>query len=572
MILREKDELWKDLYDFPQNKTLYIDQFTVDGPLSDEDRKRHQCADMNDLFEKFKPFCNIELLNEEGEFVPERFAFNSIDDFDDERLIENSPFLEEKQHAIEIYQGIIHQLEKNKALRSTLDDNNTRLELEKFLDVLANELSNGAENKETHFGFRLFKGIINGIENLDPRYPAQKAIYLTSNDFKGSRQQLIKVIGFWRDVLKDCDTHLDKAIEECAKRCADLEQNLQNNLCSIHEETRNLEITYRTIDSFFAQLGENDCSVTVMNVSKRDLESSNSETETIIQKELKDAYDRIDLTDRSYSLLVIPGYLGSATTIRRWAKMANQNRVLLITDFKDVADFISLRNELDSAKLQDQDVELSNVVMTCNYILGRKRSELADENDDLYFPASGALAGRMANTEVINISQGVVGKEYGNLDGLYGTRINFLQSDVAVLVEKGVIPIVEEDGHVFAYSNRTLYNGASTSLQEYPIVRVFDWIKKVLMGYMHDISLENWDPYKSSQSLKDKIQGFLSHYQGYQHLFSDYRLGEPVQNPQNKEVTVSLSIIPYYVGKTTLLKLKADKTKKVSIDTEFEKP
>ena len=64
-----------------------------------------------------------------------------------------------------------------------------------------------------------------------------------------------------------------------------------------------------------------------------------------------------------------------------------------------------LKEELDDASLQGTDPYLGNIVMTANYILGRKKSELAGEDEDLFIPASGALAGRMSNTEETVIAQ-----------------------------------------------------------------------------------------------------------------------------------------------------------------------
>ena len=59
-----------------------------------------------------------------------------------------------------------------------------------------------------------------------------------------------------------------------------------------------------------------------------------------------------------------------------------------------------------------------------------------------------------------------------------------------------------------AFNNTTLYNGDNTAMKEYPIVRVFDWVKKVLMNFVHEVALENWDPYNSPKNLKAKIQAF----------------------------------------------------------------
>lgn len=474
---------WEDIEKFPQNRTLYVDQFTEDGPISGEDRTPFQARDLEDAFLHFKPCMDIELLTEEGESVTESFSFRSIDDFEDEQLIGQSEILNSSFQKIENYNDSIWRTERDKSL-------------------------SGAELK---------KAIDNFVTNREAA-----------------------------------------------------EQNLQNNLSNIHDSIRTLEVAYRTLASFFANAGTGNAScASILNVRKKDLESLDSEDAIAIKKVLKQYYDRLDLTG-SYSLFVLPGYLGDATKIREWANIACKNKVIMVTDFEDCHSFMDLIDALEQAHLQGPDLSLSNVIMTCNYLLGRKKSELADEEDDVYFPGSGALAGRLANVEEINIAQGAVGKEYGNLDQINGARLNLLKSEIEVLVNLGVIPMVEDEGHVMAFSNRSLYNGTIISLQEYPIVRVFDWVKKVLMNYMHEITLETWDPYKSSQKLKDKIQKFLNHYRGYKNLFSNYKLGDPVQDPESKIVTVDISITPFYIGKNFTIKLTADDKKNISAETTDE--
>lgn len=52
-----------------------------------------------------------------------------------------------------------------------------------------------------------------------------------------------------------------------------------------------------------------------------------------IHNELVDNYDRLDLKN-NYGLLVVPGYLGSNKVIEKWAKIAHENKVMLVTDFE----------------------------------------------------------------------------------------------------------------------------------------------------------------------------------------------------------------------------------------------
>ena len=76
------------------------------------------------------------------------------------------------------------------------------------------------------------------------------------------------------------------------------------------------------------------------------------------------------------------------------------------------------------------------------------------------------------------MAQGAGGKKYGTLNGVKGVKLDLLKSEIAALMDNQVIPMVYSEGRVMAFNNTTLYNGDNTSMKEYPIVRVFDWVKK----------------------------------------------------------------------------------------------
>lgn len=117
-----------------------------------------------------------------------------------------------------------------------------------------------------------------------------------------------------------------------------------------------------------------------------------------------------------------------------------------------------------------------------------------------------------------------------------------------------------------AFNNSTLYNGDNDAMREYPIVRVFDWVKKVLMNFVHEVALEIWDPFNSPQQLKDKIQDFLNQYQGYGNLFQKYNIAMPTQDPVTKRISVDIDLMPYYAAKNFTIKLSADKNDKTCED------
>lgn len=408
-------------------------------------------------------------------------------------------------------------------------------------------------------GFQLLKGLIKGVENMDPRRKAIKNVFLNDSAYEDARNRLKNELSLWVEILESGGKDPMEIVDSCKEECQKAERNLSENLFCIHDEIRNLEITYRSLDAFFANAGQGkvDC-ITLMNINKEELGDNDSEDTQAVRDELERYFDRLNLKN-NYSMLVVPGYLGDAETVRMWAQTAYKNKVIMLTDFKDSMNFEMLKEELDDASLQGTDLYLGNIVMTANYILGRKKSELAGEDEDLYIPASGALAGRMSNTEETVIAQAAAGKRYGTLDNVKGARMDLRKSEIAALIDLGVIPMVEEDGRTMAFSNHTLYNGASKGLQEYSIVRVFDWIGKVFENYCNDHAMEIWTPAIKSEITQD-IHSFLSDYKGPGGIIEKYTNLKVDQDPKTKDISINVEITPYFAAQNFFIELTGRNT------------
>ena len=408
-------------------------------------------------------------------------------------------------------------------------------------------------------GFQLLKGLIKGVENMDPRRKAIKNVFLNDSAYEDARNRLKNELSLWVEILESGGKDPMEIVDSCKEECQKAERNLSENLFCIHDEIRNLETTYRSLDAFFANAGQGkvDC-ITLMNVNREELGDHDSEDTQAVRDELERYFDRLNLKN-NYSMFVVPGYLGDAETVRMWAQTAYRNKVIMLTDFKDSMNFEMLKEELDDASLQGTDPYLGNIVMTANYILGRKKSELAGEDEDLYIPASGALAGRMSNTEETVIAQAAAGKRYGTLDNVKGARMDLRKSEIAALIDLGVIPMVEEDGRTMAFSNHTLYNGASKGLQEYSIVRVFDWIGKVFENYCNDHAMEIWTPAIKSEITQD-IHSFLSDYKGPGGIIEKYTNLKVDQDPKTKDISINVEITPYFAAQNFFIELTGRNT------------
>lgn len=427
----------------------------------------------------------------------------------------------------------------------------------------ASENKNTAELLSAFGGFNAIRGFMPDADNLNPAKKAAKAVFLTDKRFKDKREGLINDIKGWLEVLEEGHTSATEFVEACKAKEEKQEKVLQQGITDALFATANLERSYRALDSFFKTANtEKVKNLRVINVYKDDIADPDSGFAGEVDAILRGGFDRLSLKD-CYSLLVVPGNVfQDKVSLLQWAKIAFKYKVMLLTDHADEYSFDDLFSNTEGYK--DSDIELQNVIMTANWIVGRESEQLSadeKENPAFFISSSAALAGKLYD-ESASMAQGAGGKKYGTLDGVKGVRLDLLKSEIASLMDNQVIPMVYSEGRVIAFNNATLYNGDNTAMKEYPIVRVFDWVKKVLMNYVHEVALENWDPYNSPKNLKAKIQAFLNDYKGYGNLFQNYEIKEPTQDPITKRITCDISLTPFYSAKNFIIKVAADKKDK----------
>lgn len=104
-----------------------------------------------------------------------------------------------------------------------------------------------------------------------------------------------------------------------------------------------------------------------------------------VSEELKMSYDRLDLRN-NYSIMCLPGYLGSNKVVEKWAKIAHENKVMLVTDFENLDAPDDVMELFEMANLTGGDKYKSNVMMTANWLVGREKFAELGEEDDLYVP------------------------------------------------------------------------------------------------------------------------------------------------------------------------------------------
>ena len=412
-------------------------------------------------------------------------------------------------------------------------------------------------------GFSALRGFLPDIDNMNPARKAAKSVFLEDKRFKDKREAMKTDLQAWLKLLEQGYSNASEYVDACKANEDKLNAVFKQGVTDALYATENLERAYRSLDGFFKTANTDKVkNLRIINVFKDDIADADSGFASEVESLLRNGFDRLSLKD-AYSLMVIPGNVfQDKPTLLQWAKIAFKYKVLLITDHANEFSFDDLQENTSSYR--DSDAELMNVVMTANWIVGREAEQLSqDEVDDkgFFVYPSGALAGKLYD-ETANMAQGAGGKKYGTLDGVKGVKLDLLKSEIAALMDNQVIPMVYSEGRVMAFNNATLYNGDNTAMKEYPIVRFFDWVKKVLMNFVHEVALENWDPYNSPKNLKSKIQDFLNTYKGYGNLFQNYEIEEPTQDPETKRITCNISLTPFYSAKNFILKVSADRKDK----------
>lgn len=412
-------------------------------------------------------------------------------------------------------------------------------------------------------GFNAIRGFLPDADNLNPARKAAKNVFLTDKRFADKRAALKEDIKGWLALLDEGHNTATEFADSCKAKEEKYTEVLKQGITDALYATQNLERSYRELDSFFKTANTDKVkNLRVVNVYKEDIADPDSGFAGEVENLLRNGFDRLSLKD-CYSLVCVPGNVfQDKVSLLQWAKMAFKYKVMLITDHADEYSFDDLQANTEMYK--DSDAELQNVIMTANWIVGRESEKMsADEEDSaaFYIAPSAALCGKLYD-ETANMAQGAGGKKYGTLDGVKGVKLDLLKSEIAALMDNQVIPMVYSEGRVMAFNNTTLYNGDNTAMKEYPIVRVFDWVKKVLMNFVHEVALENWDPYNSPKNLKAKIQAFLNDYKGYGNLFQNYEIKEPTQDPVTKRITCDISLTPFYSAKNFVIKVSADKKDK----------
>jgi hypothetical protein len=418
-------------------------------------------------------------------------------------------------------------------------------------------------------GFDLLEGTIEGIQNINPERKARRNIFLTESSKKSEREKLRKTLELWEKVLTEAQD-LPDMVSFCTEHSEQADRILTNNLSEAVESTRELEQSYRNVALFFKNTESDKVkNVAFINADPDQLKDlDNTRFIDAVQQELVANFDRLDLRG-NYSLLVLPGYLGSNKVLEKWAKIAYENKAMLVTDFSHLDAPDDVMEMFELANLTGGEVHRSNVIMSCNWLVGRGKFDEIHEEDNLYIPPSGALAGKIYKTLM---SQVTAGKKFGGINEVDGVKFELKKSEIASLEKMGLIPMVKEYGKVMAFSAKTLFNGDNLGLQTYSVVRVFDYVTKVLMDFLNRRAFENFNA-NTRKDLMKQIIRFLDSITGPEKLIEDFNIRRFEQDTIQKDlIHLDIHLKPYFPAKNFLIKMEGHKGEDMNNewDTEYE--
>jgi hypothetical protein len=417
-------------------------------------------------------------------------------------------------------------------------------------------LKKSADNLAKFGGFDLIESTIEGTQNLNPERKARRNIFLTESQKKGERDTLAKALSLWAKVLESSN-EISDMVSTCEQKAQQCEKVLEKNLAKAVEESKDLERSYRNVALFYKNTeGDKLKNVSFINCELDQLKDlDNTRFIDSINEELKKNYDRLDLRN-NYSILVLPGYLGSNKVVEKWAKIAHESKVMLVTDFEHLDGADDVMEMFEMANLTGGDKYRSNVMMTCNWLVGRGKYNELNEDEDLYVPPSGALAGKVYRTLM---SQVTAGKKFGSMNEVDGVKFELKKSEIANLEKMGLVPMVKEYGKVMAFSAKTLFNGDNLGLQTYSVVRVFDYVTKVLMDFLNRRAFENFNA-NTRKDLMGQIVKFLDSITGPDKLIEDFTIKRFEQDPVQKDkIHLDIHMKPYFPAKNFLIKMEGQK-------------
>ncbi len=421
------------------------------------------------------------------------------------------------------------------------------------------QLQNNLKTLQAFGGFDIIATTVEGAKSMKPG-SARKTIFLTEK--AKQKAELKKRLELWHQLLSGSEEVLEM-MGTAKQKAVSASQLLKKNLKTAVDEVKDLEKAYRTIALFYKNTESDKIkNISIINANLEQIKDNDDERfYKAIAEELDNNYNRLDLS-RNYSLMVIPGYLGSNANVAKWAKIAHKNRAMLVTDYRELEKPDDVMEMFEEENLASGDGFRSSVVMACNWLVGRPRYDELGEKEELFVAPSAALAGRMYYEDErskFTIAQVRAGNKYGAFNEVEGVRFDLKKSELANLENMGLVPVINEFGKIMAFSGKTLFNGDNKGLQTYSVVRVYDWITKVLLHFLNKRTFENIDT-KTLKNIRSQISKFLDDIKGPGRLVADWSILKLAKDPNDPtQILIDIDLTPFFPARVYSLQLYGTK-------------
>lgn len=130
-------EVSEAMAEIAPNKTLFIQKLTAEEPI------RPQVVNIQtveEAFSHFKPNVDVEFTKQDGSTVSENLKFSSLGSFSLKNIVNESKYLKNVNLEHEAYLKIMKQLKTNKALKTVVENPETKEAFVNALRALAVEL------------------------------------------------------------------------------------------------------------------------------------------------------------------------------------------------------------------------------------------------------------------------------------------------------------------------------------------------------------------------------------------------------------------------------------------------
>ena len=415
----------------------------------------------------------------------------------------------------------------------------------------------------------LLAPLADNLKVFSPGAKSKKRRFLQDDDLTEDREELRDRLSAFLSFLEKDSIESHKQVRKLAQEKLDQNEELINdNLDSILDASRDLEQTYRELETFFRNAAPQKVkNLTLLNVNPEALLDADSNlVYSAVEKLLMDEALSVDQR-KAYSLLVIPGLWKSKRAkdiIERYAKLAGSARLSFLTDFEDTESTEDAQDVWESRKwkgVTGPELFHSKLVLFANHMILRGKHDGMETDEDLKGSVAMAVAGKMYSEK---ISQPIMGEMNGSLSGSQGLAFRTTQPEVTDLGDLGLNSTMHAYDKDMVYNKCTAFDGAEKPLKDYAVVRTFDYVNRVLRHYLGKVTGQQLDRPKAN-FVRETIQDFLNQLTE-QKIINAGKVSKFAWNPREPDrIDVQVDIQPLWAVKTFVYALKA-KDRNVDIE------